>query len=72
MSYSSTRAAIINKIKQMKEEINDVCKHCGWCNSFQESHIVYQLSVKNGCKQMNDKYDISINEDGEVEYKLKE
>jgi hypothetical protein len=56
----------------MKEEINDVCKHCGWCNSFQESHIVYQLSVKNGCKQMNDKYDISINEDGEVEYKLKE
>jgi hypothetical protein len=53
-----------------EEEEDDKCKFCGWRGEYPESHIQY--CGGSGCEYIRDKYEILINEDGEIEWKLKD
>jgi hypothetical protein len=46
------------------------CEYCGWCEEYPHSHIEHCRGF--GCKYITSKYDVWINEDGELEWKLKE
>jgi len=63
------------KSKQIKKENDDdiidengFCKHCGWNSCYLDSHIKYG-NFK--CNYITTKYELSIDEDGEIEYKEK-
>jgi hypothetical protein len=63
------------KSKQIKQETEDdvidengFCKYCGWNSCYLDSHIIHG-NFK--CKFITDNYDVSIDEDGEIEYKKK-
>jgi hypothetical protein len=53
-----------------EEEDEDKCKSCGWRSEYPESHIAY--CGGDGCEYIRDKYKTWINEDGELEWKLKD
>lgn len=44
------------------------CRHCGWCNSYPDCHVEYDMT----CEYINEIYEISIDDDGEIVWELKE
>lgn len=56
-------------MKNENENENEFCKYCRWFPELPESHIEHSSYC--GCKYIDSKYDKKINEDGEIEYKLK-
>lgn len=42
---------------------DDACPYCGWRCEYEQSHTQYGNT---GCKYINEKYDIEIDEDGEI------
>jgi hypothetical protein len=44
------------------------CRHCGWCNSYPDCHVEYDMT----CEYINEIYEISIDNDGEIVWELKE
>ena len=46
---------------------NGFCNYCGWCSSFQESHVM----CRSECKYVLSKYILWINKHGELKSKLR-
>jgi hypothetical protein len=53
-----------------EDEEDDKCKYCGWRSEYPESHILY--CGGSGCEYIKNKYNTWINEDGEMEWKLRD
>jgi hypothetical protein len=47
----------------------DMCPCCGWCSELQESHIIRSMNIY--CEYIDLKYIVWIDEDGEVDFKLR-
>ena len=69
--YKYAKKVHITYDKKGNEVILDpeICKYCSWRCELPESHI--QHAGCNGCKYISNKYDIFIDEDGELQHKLK-
>ncbi|RYE57682.1 MAG: hypothetical protein EOP48_05255 [Sphingobacteriales bacterium] len=59
---------IIRTIRKLIDNENEMCKHCGWLED-EQCHAQYAGYA--GCKYMETLYDIRIDEEGEVVWKLK-
>ncbi len=53
------------------EEMAGICKHCGWHPQLPESHAYCAMRCESGCAHMQARYDMRIDEDGEVVCKEK-
>ena len=58
------------KVVEIKtiENINIECKLCSWMCEYPQCHTEYS---KNNCEYINNKYDISYGDNGEINLKLK-
>jgi hypothetical protein len=59
----------IQETQDIKDSFNDygMCKHCGWCCEYPESHIMHAM-WGDGCKYIKAMYHVWIDEDGEIQY----